>query len=325
MKGRDGSFFEVWGILDSLRSIWQHHRASANRVDIAHRTAPTAALTRYATLACRLPRNRREEAEKRRRRARGGACPGSAVYRWPLTLSDTEGCISRDTYGSASILLSSFDHIRSCYFSCSLSAFLLSQKGKSIEGHWCVIHPSPGVSEIYLLFLHDERKREERAVNRGRHRCRLPQRRYSQPLRASTRARLDLRKAQGQYLSKNGFFPRDRCSCSRVLGDAATAADATTAGEIGEKWVCFDRGAEKVRVSVEIASQVTWNSQARVHTRLTELIREATIRMNVYKISPNKSDMMRVAYDATYEIIILWKKNHWEICMFFSNDLNLSM
>jgi len=166
MKGRDGSFFEVWGILDSLRSIWQHHRASANRVDIAHRTAPTAALTRYTTLACRLPRNRREEAEKRRRRARGGACPGSAVYRWPLTLSDTEGCILRDTYGSASRYSSrhSITFDRATSLARSLLFFLTKKESPLKDVSALSIHLRESRRFIFCFSMMNGNARNERST-----------------------------------------------------------------------------------------------------------------------------------------------------------------
>lgn len=47
--------------------------------------------------------------------------------------------------------------------------------------------------------------------------------------------------------SRSRFLPEDRCLCGRVLGDAATATAIAAAPQGG---MCFDRVAEKVRVSV---------------------------------------------------------------------------
>lgn len=143
---------------------------------------------------------------------------------------------------------------RSCRFSLSLSRCLSSQwKVWLVEGRLRgTPSPSPGVSGEFLglfSFLHDERKREERAATaRRRLRRHLPRRRHSQPLRASARARLDLREAQGQYM-----FGKDTASVLRSLMGSMIVRSCfggchhchCHCRRHRGKRVCFDRGARE--------------------------------------------------------------------------------
>lgn len=120
----------------------------------------------------------------------------------------------------------------------------VSRTGRTTVSKDTSVPTTSGVGRVFrFLFrsIRNERTREERASGR-RSRCRVARRRYTQPLRASARTWLDLRQAQGQYLSlsKAASSPGSMLVRSRFTGVPPPPRDG----------VCFDRDAKKVRVNV---------------------------------------------------------------------------